>query len=91
MADSPWTTADRDAVARAIVDLATGKRVASVSYAATGRTVQYVPAELDKLEALLAKINRSLGAGPTYRLAATRTGFEGPSGTGTGGTSGGTQ
>lgn len=80
MADSPWTTVDRDRVAAAIVDLATGKRVASVSYAATGRTVSYVASQLGELQALLAQINRALGAGPTYRLATTRNGLGGPTG-----------
>lgn len=74
-----WTQADADAVRAAIVELATGKRKVSFSLGLGGgsqRTVSYAIAQLPELEALLARIERSLtSAAPSYWLAITRTGL----------------
>jgi hypothetical protein len=72
-----WTVEDRDAVAAAIVKLATGKRAVTVSFNGGGeqRSATYQMAQLPELRSLLADINRQLGSGPNYRLVATRTGL----------------
>lgn len=79
MADTIWTTADRDAVKAAILEFALGKRVVSVTYSPPGapqRTVTYTgPQGLADLRSLLADMNRELGGGATYRLASTRKGL----------------
>ena len=67
-----YTQSDADAVRAAILALATGQRVASVSYAGPpARTVQYVATDLDKLKDLLADIESSLRTTPGFRLAKT--------------------
>lgn len=76
MADSIWTAADRDAIKAAVLDLATGKRTVTVSYAGPpARSVTYGIADLPALEALLAKVNAAVTGGATYRLGATRKGL----------------
>jgi gpW len=84
MATTIWTVEDRDLVAAAVVKLATGKRAVTVSFNGGGeqRSVTYQMSQLSELRALLAEMNRGLGAGATYRLGATRNGLGGPTGTG---------
>ncbi len=55
-----YTRADLESVTAAIIALARGERVVSVT--AGNRTVQYAQAELDKLRALKAEIEAELGA-----------------------------
>lgn len=50
-----FSSADVDAIDRALVDLATGVKAVSVRFA-DGRTVQYMQADLDKLMKLRAFI-----------------------------------
>jgi hypothetical protein len=57
---NPYTREDLENVQAAEIALAKGERVVSVS--TLGRTVQYGPADLDKLGALAAKIKRCLAA-----------------------------
>jgi hypothetical protein len=71
-----WTQAETDQIRAAILALATGARVATVSYAGPpARSVDYSEVDLDKLRALLAEMTASAGGGPSYRLAATRKGL----------------
>lgn len=74
-----WTQTDADAVKAAVVALATGTRVFSVSYAGPpSRTVQYGVAELPELRKLLAEILRSLNGAPRFRRAVFGKGFDPP-------------
>lgn len=70
----------------AIRDLVIGKRAVTVSFGGPpARSVTYQMAQLSDLRSVLAEINRSLGAGPTYRLGATNSGLGGgPNGSGSG-------
>lgn len=71
-----WTQDEIDQVRAAIVALAAGTRVATVSYAGPpARSVAYGAADLDQLRSLLASMTASSGATPAYRLAATRKGL----------------
>ncbi len=71
-----WTQSDADAVRAAVVALATGTRVVTVTYAGPpARSVTYQMADLEQLRSLLAQITLSLGTSATYRLGATRTGL----------------
>ena len=74
---SIWTVEDRDAVAAAVVKLATGKRAVSVAFNGGGeqRSVSYQMSQLGELRALLAEMNRALGGGTAYRLGATLKGL----------------
>ena len=74
---SIWTVEDRDAVAAAIVKLATGKRAVTVSFNGGNeqRSVTYQMSDLAELRALLAEMNRALIPGSTYTLGATRRGL----------------
>lgn len=81
----PWTQADADAVRVAIRELATGKRVVSVSFAGPpARSESYEMVQLDELRALLVEIIREVGGGSAVRLAATRSGLGGSRGNGFG-------
>jgi len=72
----PFTQADADAVQAAIVELATGKRVVSITFAGPPqRSETFQMVQINELNELLAKINRQLSPGGTYRLAATRKGL----------------
>lgn len=78
-----WTQSDADAVREAITKLAIGRRAVTVSYAGPpARSVTYEMVDLADLRALLAEMQRELGAGATYRLAATRKGLGGGDGGG---------
>jgi hypothetical protein len=59
-----WTQADLEKIDASIVELATGKRRARYR------------SELQELRSLRAEMQRSINRGPTYRLAATRKGFD---------------
>lgn len=79
-----WTQAELDQVKAAVLALATGARVVTISYAGPpARSVSYGIVDLAQLRALQAEMTRELGGGTTYRLAATRKGLGGgPPGTG---------
>lgn len=71
-----WTSEEVAQVRAAILKLATGAAVASVSYAGPpARTVSYQSTDLDKLRALLAEMERSASSSPSYRLATTSKGL----------------
>jgi hypothetical protein len=55
-----YTQADLDSVTAAIIALARGERVVSVT--AGSRTVQYAQADMDKLRALQAEMKAEIGA-----------------------------
>jgi hypothetical protein len=76
MAVITWTQADVDALREAIVKLATGKRVVSVSYAGPpARSISYQIGDIAQMRELLAEAQRAVGGGATYRLASTRKGL----------------
>ncbi len=76
MAVTTWTQSDVDALRAAILKLATGQRVVSVSYGGPpARTVSYQLGDLEQMRALLSEAQRAAGGGATYRLAATRKGL----------------
>lgn len=73
-----WTQEERDAVRAAVVKLATGERVVSISFAGPpAQTIAYAAAELDKLRAFLAEMERSVSGSPAYRRVAFSRGFDG--------------
>lgn len=71
-----WTQTDLDAIAAAILKLATGERVTSVTF--SDRTVTFQSASLDDLLQLQAQISQAIAAAAgtpkNYRLAATSKG-----------------
>lgn len=75
-----WTQEDADKLRAAILALASGEAVQSVSYAGPPtRTVVYMQRDQKKMEDLLAKIEASLSVAAgrkRYRLAATKKGFD---------------
>jgi hypothetical protein len=73
----PWTQADADAVRAAIVKLASGSRVAQVSYAGPpARSVSYHDVDLAELRRLLAEMEQAASiTTSSYRLAVTRKGL----------------
>lgn len=68
-----YTREDLKAVKRAIIELAEGQRVVTVSTA--GRTVQYAATDLDKLQALERRIESQLGGRRRTWRVITRSGF----------------
>lgn len=74
----PWTQADADAIREAILKLASGTRVVTVSYAGPpARSVSYQLGDLAIMRELLAEMESvasSTSAG-RYRLGATRKGL----------------
>jgi len=56
-----WSESDLDKVKDAIIALATGERVVSVTV--DGRTTQYAQTDLDKLKSLRDEIQSDLGTG----------------------------
>lgn len=56
-----YTEADRAAVKAAILALATGERVVSVS-AADGRSTMWAQSDMDKLRGLLSEIERDIAS-----------------------------
>lgn len=76
-----WMQTDADAVRAAVVALATGARVVTVSYAGPpARSVQYAAAQLDELRSLLAQMDRQLAATPSFRRVSFSKGFDPPAG-----------
>jgi hypothetical protein len=75
-----WTQEEIDSVKAAILALVAGQRVAKVSYSGPpARSVDYTPASLGELRAILSEMEAVAPAavtpGPGYRLASTRKGF----------------
>lgn len=71
-----WSQSDLDQVRAAVLALATGSRVVTISYAGPpARSVTYGIVDLAALRALLAEMTRELNTGATYRLASTRKGL----------------
>ena len=71
-----WTQADADAVRAAIVALAGGTRVVTVSYAGPpARSVTYGDADLGQLRELLAEMERTARSAPRFRRVAFKKGF----------------
>lgn len=71
-----WTQAEIEQVRAAVLALATGTRVVTVSYAGPpARSVQYGTAQLGELRDLLATMESSTSSTPGYRLATTRKGL----------------
>lgn len=76
-----WTQADVDAIRAAVVALASGQRVVSVSYAGPpARSVSYGIADLSQLRALLAEMERAVSGPPRYRRVVFSKGFDPPKG-----------
>lgn len=76
-----WTQQEVDQVRAAVMALATGARVVSVSFTGPpARTVSYAPADLKSLRELLAEMERSAGARPAFRRVAFSKGFRSPRG-----------
>jgi hypothetical protein len=72
-----WQQSDADAVRAAIVDLASGKRVVTVTYAGPPqRSVEYASAQLPELRSLLAEMDRQLKRTPTYSVVSFNKGFD---------------
>ena len=72
-----WTQADADQVRAAIVALAAGKRVVTVTYAGPPeRSITYGQAQLGELRALLSEMDRSVNAAPKFRRFAFAKGFD---------------
>lgn len=72
-----WTSEDISAVRAAIVALAAGSRVASVSFAGPpSRTVSYAAAQLGELRSLLASMeSQASSTAPRFRRAGFSKGF----------------
>lgn len=71
-----WTQQDVDQVRAAVVALAAGTRVVTVSYAGPpARSVTYGAANLAELRELLAEMERSVSGGTRFRRVAFGKGF----------------
>lgn len=75
-----WTQADIDKLSAAVVALASGEGVQSVTYAGPpARTVVYQAQDLAAMRALLAEmvadVRGAAGTRPGYRVATTRKGM----------------
>lgn len=73
-----WTQEDVDAVKAAILKLATGERVVTVSYAGPpARSVTYHATDLASLRTLYSEMQGAVTAatGSSYRLVTTRKGL----------------
>jgi hypothetical protein len=74
-----WSQAELDSVKAAVLALASGSRVVSVSYAGPpARSVSYGIADLGELRALLAEMQRSVTGATTFRRASFTKGFDPP-------------
>lgn len=74
----PWSSADVAQVRAAVVALAAGTRVVTVSYAGPpARSVTYGAANLGELRELLAEMERSASKTPSFRRVAHSKGFRG--------------
>ena len=66
---STWTEADRDKLRAAIIALATGEAVQSITFdGPPRRSVTYHAQDLDKMRALLAEVERQVSKAPSHRL-----------------------
>lgn len=75
-ASMAWTDDEIAQVRAAILAIASGTRVVTVSYAGPpARSVTYQAADLKMLRELLAEMTGTSGDGPTYRLVGTRKGL----------------
>jgi len=71
-----WTLEEYESVRAAVVALATGVRVVTVSYAGPpARSVNYAPANLDELRKLMAEMERSLVGVSSFRRVSFSKGF----------------
>jgi hypothetical protein len=71
-----WTQQDLDQVRTAVVALASGTRVVTVSYAGPpARSVTYGAANLEELRSLLAEMERAVSGSPRFRRVAFKKGF----------------
>lgn len=75
-----WTLIEIDAVRAAMMALATGTRIASVSYAGPPqRSVTYGVADIAMLRTLLLEMERGIVvAGPRFRRVSFSKGFDAP-------------
>lgn len=74
-----WTQAELDSVKAAVLALASGTRVVTVSYAGPpARSVTYGAADLAQLRGLLAEMERSLSGSSGFRRASFSKGFYPP-------------
>lgn len=72
-----WTQEEYEQVAAAVVALATGTRVVTISYAGPpARSVQYGQANLADLRALLAEMRQSLAGAIRFRRVEFSKGFQ---------------
>lgn len=72
-----WSQADADAVRAAVLALATGTRVVTISYVGPPqRSVTYGIAELSTLRSLLAEINQAVSGTPRFGRFAFSKGFD---------------
>jgi hypothetical protein len=71
-----WTQSELDQVRAAVLALATGARVVTVSYAGPpARSVTYGAAELQQLRDLLAEMERAVSSPTRYRRVGFSKGF----------------
>lgn len=76
MADVTWTAEDVAALRAAVIKLATGQRVVSVSYAGPpARTQSYGIVQLGELRALLASAEQAVRGTGSFRLATVNKGL----------------
>jgi hypothetical protein len=72
-----WTQADAEKVREAIVALASGTRVVTISYAGPpARSVAYGIVDLPSLRSLLAEMDRQVGGAPRFGRFAFKKGFD---------------
>ena len=77
VASTVYTQADLTAVTQAIMALATGTRVTSVTFEGPPRrTTEYAAADLPQLRALQAEIQREVNASPRFRRFGFSKGFD---------------
>lgn len=76
-----WTQTELEQVRAAVLALAKGERVVSVSYAGPpARSVSYGIADLGQLRQLLSEMERAVSAAPKFRRVAFSKGFGPPRG-----------
>lgn len=74
---SVYTTSDLTTVKNAIIELASGARTVTVTYAGPpSRSITYAAAQLPQLRELLSEIQRDLNNAPTYRRTSFNKGFD---------------
>jgi hypothetical protein len=71
-----WTEDERAQIQAAILALAKGERVSTVTYSGPPqRSVEYEKADLPELRRLLAEMSRQLQSSPSYRRAQVKRGW----------------